>query len=709
MQRRAQMRTLGCMSTHPDFSHEKTHLGQTVDCMISRADHLSFVPDNGDVNDERIAGLASIGADHHTSLVIRMDNAEEAERINDHLREPYFGRMDVQAGGKTKVLYLGMHAFYDPKGAYTVTDWRSPIGQLFSGTATVHGKAEVLLKRKLDIKNRELLQVTDLYGDRVENADDAREAALLERLEARSEGRMSHVVPTIQPEQDLLIRAPLPGVRLVQGPAGSGKTSIAFHRVSFLAFGEEPVAPEDTLVLVPNDVMLNYATEVTHELGVPGVRLSTPHRTLARLANFSEQVRVTDTTLDMMLGRTSDITKRGAWLRAKALGEAAMFDLARMHVIHVIEETLLSLKPSDPQVVLRATQAARESAALNVPESVIAHLSASLRAEGVEDAEDVATRAVRRAPLGSPKMLQRSLMTEEALTRANLQAGSPLHESKLRHAVTDAPQHLTRMVGAHVDHVTLPLVAALTLLLGHVPTLPAVRHLVIDEAHDIAPLAYRVLREALRPEGVTALGDINQSIHGYRGLTAWEQAASALGAPDAPLEMLSRSYRSTAQITAVAQKVAATYTRNQALLGEAVNRAGPAPRWYDGDVTASVTEAVRGALERGQRSVAVLLRNNPNACDALARALRDVGIAAQAITLTTQRYQGGVAVMTVDRAKGLEFDACVVADATAQAYPEATEYERRLLYVAVTRGMHELHLVCGDEAPHPLLDLALAG
>lgn len=703
------MRTLNRMSTHPDFSHEQAHLAQTVECMISRADRLSFVPENGDVNDERTAGLASIGADHHTSLVIRMDNTEEAERINDHLREPYFARMDVQAGGKTKVLYLGMHAFYDPAGAHTVTDWRSPIGQLFSSTATVLGKAEVRLKRKLDIKNRQLLQVSDLYGDQVENADDARETALLERLEARSEGRMSHVVPTIQPEQDVLIRAPMPGVRLVQGPAGSGKTSIAFHRVSFLAFGEEPVAPEDTLVLVPNDVMLNYATEVTRELGVPGVRLSTPHRTLARLANLSEQVRVTDTTLDMMLGRTSDITKRGAWLRAKALGEAAMFDLARMHIIHVIEQTLLGLAPPDPEVVLRATRAARASAALNVPESVISHLSASLRAEGIEQPEEVAARAVRRAPLGSAKMLYRSLMTPEGLTLANAAAGSPLTTAKLRHAITDEPQHLTRMVGAHVDHVTLPLVVALTVLLGHVSTIPAVRHLVIDEAHDIAPLAYRVLREALRPEGVTALGDINQSIHGYRGLTAWEQAAAALGEPEAVTEMLSRSYRSTAQITAVAQKVAATYTRNQALLGEAVNRTGPAPRWYDGNVTSSVIEAVRGALERGQRSVAVLLRNNPNACDELARALRDAGIAAQAITLPSQRYSGGVTVMTVDRAKGLEFDACVVADATAQAYPEATEYERRLLYVAVTRGMHELHLVCGEDSPHPLLDLALAG
>lgn len=693
--------------SHPDFAAEERRLSGTIDTMISRAERLTFRPDNGDLEDERTPGVHNIGADSHTSLVIRMDNEETAELIDEHLDAPYFGRLDVQAAGKTQSLYIGMVPFYDPKGHHSVTDWRAPIAGLLNSAGTTLGKATVTLKRKIDIKRRRLLSVTDLYGETVSDPEQAREDVLLTRLAEKSEGRMSHVVPTIQPEQDVLIRAPMPGTLLVQGPAGSGKTSVAFHRVSVLSFGDQAVSADQTLILVPNDVMLNYARQMTEELDIPTVRLSTPQRLLARLANLGEQVTVTDTTLDLLLGRASKLTKRNAWLRAKALGEETLFDVMRCHALNIIESSLTARPgPFTAEQIHAAMHAARTGHALDVRQAVATHLAGQGERSGMNetDARSEADKAVKRAPLGAPVVLLRSLLTPDALARASEQAGGTFTAPKQKAALLDAPKHLTRMVGAHADHITLPLTVVATLLLGQLPTgLPLTRHLVIDEAHDISPLTYRVLREALRPEGVTALGDINQSIHGYRGLSSWTQAAEALGTPGAGTSFLRRSYRSTAQITKVAKQVAATYTRDPDSIGEAVGRDGLLPTWHQGPAQDATIRAVRTSLDNGQRSVAVLLRSNPAQCETLAAALGDAGIQAQAITRSTHRYAGGVVVTTVDRAKGMEFDACVVADAHTEAYPSADEYERRLLYVAVTRGMHELHLVHGEYPQHDLL------
>lgn len=290
--------------------------------------------------------------------------------------------------------------------------------------------------------------------------------------------------------------------------------------------------------------------------------------------------------------------------------------------------------------------------------------------------------------LGSPKALAASgLLTEREI---QLLQSDPL-------SGIPTPRR------AHADVTELPLMLAVQAFSGGIGrqvgrSLEAFDHVVLDEAQDYAPLLYALLQRATREGHITALGDLNQGMHGYKGPSSWEAVQAVL--LGAQVLTLNRTYRSTRQITALGAKIAATYNRAAEVHG--VDRGGAeVQRYTNGNELALLSRAVKDAQAAGHSNIAIVTRRAIEA-ERLSESLRDYDTDAQPITTQEHRYNGGLVIMPVNLAKGLEFSAAIVASANAETYDDSTEYERRLLYVSASRALHWLGLVSAGDL-HPLI------
>jgi len=314
------------VKTHPDFEAESSHLAGTVQAMIRQI---------GSWEDRD----RNTGADLETSVTMADTAEEHAAMLSVHVHQPYFGSLKVRVGGREQTLYIGKHAFRDVGGPHHVVSWDSEVGSLFYSDALDWvprrgSKGQIRRRRQLDVAQKALLRVTDLYDDEQGGDTGGREEVLLRRLKEQSTAGMRDVVETLQPEQNEAMRFPAGTPVIIQGAAGSGKTTIGFHRLAWMTSGDRgphQARPEACMVLMPNRVLAAYAARILPELGIGGVSVTTPEAWATALLGL-EKLEITDRTLSLLLTDTDNGRRALAWRRAKLLGDARMLDVVRTHL-----------------------------------------------------------------------------------------------------------------------------------------------------------------------------------------------------------------------------------------------------------------------------------------------------------------------------------------------------------------------------------------
>ncbi|WP_394649959.1 HelD family protein [uncultured Deinococcus sp.] len=706
--------------THPDFEAEQQHLAGTVAAVLRQIETWEDRDRNA-------------GADLETSVTMADTAEEHAAMLSVHVQQPYFGSLKVRVGGREQTLYIGKHAFRDLKGPHSVVSWDSEVGSLFYSdtlgwTPRRGGQGTIRRRRQLDVAQKELRRVTDLYDDEAGGDTGGREEVLLRRLAEQSTAAMRDVVETLQPEQNGAMRHPAGTPVIIQGAAGSGKTTIGFHRLAWMTSPdrqEHRARPEACMVLMPNRVLATYAARILPELGISGVTVTTPEVWGTGLLGL-EKLEITDRTLSLLLTDQDNGRRALAWRRAKLLGDARMLDVVRTHLWGKFNAALQGQALSESVEVrgrgvytfaLSEAELAgmlREVFAADPLDGYRAGMRRLIEAEavsrlGVPDEEEASVRRQLATPLTT--LLGRVFASTTPVTEARRLLGSAealgasglLKPREIELLLADPLSGIPAPRRAHADVTELPLMLAVQAFTGGIGrvvgrTLEPFDHVVLDEAQDYSPLLYALLGRATRPGHLTALGDLNQGMHGYKGPSSWEAVGEQL--PGAQVLTLSRTYRSTRQITALGARIASTYNRAAEVHG--VDRDGAeVQRYSGGDELALLAQAVRDARAAGHENIAIVTRRAADA-DNLSVALRDHDTDAQPITTQEHRYRGGLVILPVNLAKGLEFSAAIVARADAQTYDESTEYERRLLYVSASRALHWLGLVSGDEL-HPLV------
>ena len=598
----------------------------------------------------------------------------QKQRFQKLQRSPCFGRFDFRRRGHSEPepAYIGIHHFHDDADRQTlVYDWRAPIASLFydyeTGAAqydapegTVEG--EITRKRQFRIKYR---TIELLIESSVNVVDDV----LQEELSRTTDDGMKNIVATIQRDQNAIIRNDYAPVLIIQGVAGSGKTSIALHRIAFLLYRfKDTLSSEDILIISPNRVFADYISNVLPELGEESVNeigMDTLAEELLegqyRFQSFFEQTTALLEKDDeafrerLRYKASPDFLKQlDAYINEVEKSRFAAEDLwiARRLVPGWLLEDLFR-KHSNLGTRDRVRQVARET-----EQKIGIQYNYDLMPEERRQLQDAIKGMVKQS---STRETYRQFFTW--LGRPEL--FRPARNSRLEYADV------------------FPLIYLKMRLEGIRSPYRKVKHLLIDEMQDYTHVQYAVIARLFECR-MTILGDANQAVNPYSSSTADDIRKAFM---QASCVSLNTSYRSSYEITRFAQAIAP----NPDL--RAIERHGEPPRVLACNKkkheTAEIVRLCQQFNESERNTLGIICRTQKQACR-LHRKLGESLAHVQLLSEDSRQFAPGIIVCTPPMAKGLEFDEVIVPEATATNYHRPMD--RGLLYVACTRAMHRLTL-----------------
>lgn len=680
--------------------------------------------------------LASIGGryygDDFTEQLLDEKREGERQRLTLLQNEPYFGRLDFleQDTPKPLPLYIGKRGMEDSaNGAPYIIDWRAPVASLFytftGGDAPVAYEApggtvngEVLLKRNLSIRKQVLERVVDSYvrgGDNLGLSDEF----LLYRLGEKKDNRLRDIVSTIQAEQDRIIRAPRQAALIIQGAAGSGKTTVALHRLAYLLYQyQEQMRPERMVIFAPNAMFLDYISGVLPELGVGDVRQTTFADWTSELLGVPKLLSKDDGEGKQWFAATGS-GAAGSAARAERLKLAPGRYKGSAAFKQVLDRFIASYEAEYlPQQDMEAwpgktlsTDEIREWFQVEYRyyplaprrERLVARMNRWLtmalgEISDPKQRKDRSKTAKQRLRTYVKKLGEVDVL--KLYSQLFEQLGQETETASLPQPIIEQTRNdLKKRIVRQEDLAPL---AWLHLAFHGVPS-PAFDHVVLDEAQDVPPLQIEVLKACMNEPSFTILGDLAQGIHAYRGIHRWEEFSSLFEPERRSYHELRQSYRSTMEIIEFANRIL-PFTDTLLPPAQPVFRSGEPVRITSAadaaDRLARIRQFIMDNGQGGMATVALIVRTEQSAHE-LFDTLQAAGIEASLITEGQRGYSGGISVVPVHLTKGLEFDAALVIDADAHSYTEMPQ-EAKLLYVGCTRALHRLELLYVGE-PTPLI------
>lgn len=629
-----------------------------------------------------------------------------------------FGRIDrapERPGSDVESFHIGRIAVSDAEQEPVIVDWRAPVAEPFY-RATGREPMGLVRRRHFATRGRRLLGIEDeLFGDALDalgrvdrtSADGAMvtgQGALFDALEQARTGRLTDIVATIQGEQDEIIRSPLPGVLVVQGGPGTGKTVVALHRAAYLLYTHRfPLEGQGVLVVGPNRLFLGYIEQVLPSLGEAGVELAV----LADLVP-DVSIRAYDSGVTARVKgdpRMVKVLRRAMRDRQQPLRTDLVvgYGLQRLRVTRTRSESIVA----EARRRYRRHNAARRF----VENELFAELALSGRGELA--ASEVRERVrhdpvVREAlewmwPVLSPAQFLHDLYGGRALLRS---AGRNLLEEHEWSALArDRSESLVEVAWTHED---APLLDEARELLGPRPRrrrpneddeIRTYGHIVVDEAQDLSPMQLRMLERRSLNGSMTVVGDIAQAT-GQWAHGSWNEILELLPSRREPRRAeLTLGYRLPAPIMALAARVLRRAAPDLAP-PRSVREDGAEPlvrRSASGRLAADVVAvalAERDTVDPGQ--VAVICP--PSVIDEVCEALDAAGVSFGRATRNGLQHR--VTVVEVGLVKGLEVDAAVVVEPALIVEQEAQG--DRALYVALTRATKRLAVVHERELPPSL-------
>ncbi|MEG1014748.1 MAG: AAA family ATPase [Clostridia bacterium] len=728
---------------------EQTHLDETLVIVTSERQKAERGLGIVDGNDRLIHVMDDGSDDALVAQFVVRSKLRALHQLRLSEKQPYFAHLDftpdlgapVLAGlcaGEKSPVYIGRWGVLQtPEYRLCVADWRSPVANLYySGQVgrvsydAPDGRVEgeLSLKRMLTVADGKLLSMQDtgVVGQ---------EKFLTDALSQVTTARLREVVTTIQAEQNTVIRYNPILPLCVQGVAGSGKTTIALHRIAWILYRlQKTVGTQQLLILAPNPLFLSYISRVLPDLGVDDVRqltfaglceklLSKRMPKLWQSARLSERLEMTKPerdALDDILKRKGALSLRAElarflaqWEQSCLPKEALMLgsrvilstdEMKRYFLVEFRHFPLLArigeLRKVASARLKRATDELIQALQKLVEEKLDALLHSlpdgPLRREQAKKLFDARDERLAQMKLLSKALLKsydalwgsmdlltvyaafwRGMAERDAQNQAVLDATLPVLAKK-RVAPEDLPAVLLLAKG----------------LYGLAPL--DIRHVVIDEAQDVSPLQIKALRELFGHDAFTLVGDLCQGIYGDEGLRSWDDLA--LGIFDTPphVARLSTAYRSTVEIMEAAFSVLSRHPVAGAGTAKPVLRHGQSPTLTqvssDAERVRAAVDIVNGWLSEGFSGIAVIVKTE-RAAKALHAAMVHAGLNARHITQGDDAFLGGVQVMDASVVKGLEFDCVLIADADEKTYPDERFYAK-LFYVLLTRPLHRLRLLC---------------
>lgn len=628
---------------------------------------------------------------------------------------PYFGRFDYKGKTSSEVLpiYIGRTAI-NHNDSPVVYDWRSPICGLYYDCEvgpvsynTPYGiqNGDLLLKRQITINNGKLLNAVDtnLVTD---------DELLLPYLNVNVDNRMKTIIASIQKEQNRIIRADNNDI-IVQGVAGSGKTSVALHRVAYLIYiMKDKIKSNNFLVIGPNDYFLNYISSILPDLETTPVE----QKTLLNLMN--DYIGTNLVLNDYQLSNNKEKQEMQKNISIFK-GSFEYRDLLDKFVERCFNgnEIIADDFKIDGKVVFQADTIRKSLLATNgnfFNFEITSKKYKRLFKENKEEIFEQLNKEYRKMYISLPmedptrkeyvdksfklkKLVyeQGEKLLDKYLKSINKSCLSlyVLFISKLDKEITSLTNEEVKLLQKDTlmaikkKQILFEDISAL-LYLNYMITNKKIdyKNVVIDEAQDYSIFAYYVLKKILASAKFNIYGDLAQSIYSYRSINSWEEVNKEVFDNKCNLLELSKSYRTTIEITEAANNVLTSLNLKTA---QPVIRHGTKVSYIDtaNDSDIKFNKIIEW-INFGYKTIAVICKDEDEAKN-MQHELVINGIDSKYISNKDNEYMGGVFVLTASSAKGLEFDCTIINDASSNIYNANNDVDMHLLYVASTRALHE--------------------
>ncbi|MEG0838791.1 MAG: 3'-5' exonuclease [Hydrogenoanaerobacterium sp.] len=642
------------------------------------------------------------------------------------MKHPYFARIDfTEDGYEREPIYIGVGSLTDDEGldAY-VYDWRAPVSGLFysgepgrvsymSPSGLING--EMSLKRQYDIRNRELIYFFDCSLNVMDEV-------LRSALSKNTSPKMKTIVETIQREQNVIIRDVESDLLMVQGVAGSGKTSVALHRVAFLMYQgiSGGLSSNNILILSPNSLFGKYISGVLPELGEENAVTKTFEDIFTDYFGDTLEIGSRNCMLEELITERRE-KKRELLKSTMEFALSPMFceildRLAVYYERRVIEvpELIYGGKNIAGRQALRSElfQARPNqplAKRLRVLEEKLLEKVHIAKKERLDELEDFVRdhpehqfEVKQRARLISIKETTALAHKIQAFTRVNPYEiyASLLKDKALFHTLAegltlppDADEMLNELCGG-LTRAKVSFVNGMALLYLRIKLMGAengglIKQVVVDEAQDYAHMQYKILAEILPSARYTLLSDINQTIIKDIDMSFYDDIKTVLAKPKSTLVTMNKSFRCSSEISAYSTRFTDEDTRQESFDR---HEKEPEIRIYDtvSDIDECLCSDVKNVVGEGFASAAVLCKSFKEAYELYERVGGAIG--AKLVGNSTDEITEGVYIMPIYMAKGLEFDAVFIYGADNKNYK--TDDDRKLLYIASTRPLHRLYIYC---------------
>lgn len=652
-------------------------------------------------------------------------SAKKIQLLERLLQSAYFARIDFCSAAKEQYekVYIGRGTlFNDQEKGIIIYDWRSPIASLFyrfeTGNAYYDAPGgriagDIGLKRQYEIKKG----VFEYFFDAdVQIADEF----LRKMLSGNTSSKMKTIVETIQKDQDIAIRDVTHDLLMVQGIAGSGKTSIALHRVAYLKYQglSSRLKSSDIIILSPNTLFEQYISNVLPELGEDEVKSVVFDDLVTDSLPDKPAFQSRYNQTEMLISCTSSTTKAlkkqsmefkmsrafvrilnryaeslptshivfpdieydgktvftGPYLKDRVLQMNGSISLAvklshlRQHIFNEIHEMrkdrmpkLLRQAREDPEHPFDWEEYARE---LSIEESTL-----------------LSQKVDEFIKLDSIALYKKLINTDALLLSLSAETELP---NNIEEILSYSRKQLADSTLQNEDALA---VAYLQLLIGTNDTYRNIRQVVVDEAQDYYDLHFEILKRLFPNARCTILGDINQTIEKQENMSLYERITDILQPNSSCLMVMNKSFRCTKEILSFSMQFL-----DDGTLFESFNRNGDIPQVIKADsidlLDGKIIEEAVYSKNQGYQSIGIICKDAQESESLYSRLKDRLGL--HLVHLGENLNTAGVFIIPITMSKGLEFDSVLIYGVNKESYHSADD--KKLLYIASTRALHRLNL-----------------
>ncbi|MDK0750373.1 AAA family ATPase [Clostridium perfringens] len=610
---------------------------------------------------------------------------------------PYFGRVtfnDLEFDQKD-TLYVGRFGV-TPEGSYepVIVDWRAPVASLFYhgslGEASYTSpdgpiKCDIEGRRQIIVKKGELKGVFD-------SAIDVKDDILQMVLSNNSSDKLKDVIMTIQQEQDEIIRKERTSNIVVNGVAGSGKTTIALHRVAYLLYNYRKELEDKVLILGPNGIFMEYISQVLPSLGEVGVKQETFASFALKEMDSELYIMSFDKYLEKILSEDKEFIEDAKYKNSyeiikdldnlvkemdkdyfhvedvKYFGDLVISkeEIEEMFNKHYEYMPLFRRSEKIKRIILSKIKDKRDQKVWELNEELRKEKEKLTPEELLIEENNLEFRR---------KLRIREIVKEVMDSRAKLDSWIS------REDVLDIYDRFNGNKKEYTINDLAPILYLAIKLEGKKAT-KDYRHVVIDEAQDYSPLQFKVVRELTGTKYFTVVGDVNQRLIKYSDLAPMMELGKIFDDVNPEIYNLNKSYRSTYEIMEYANK----YLDEDRII-PIVRHGKPVEEiefHNNEELSENIIESLKEFLNEGLESIAIITRDK----EELEKVYNLISNKVHLVKFDNEDvlYKGGNVIIPSYFAKGLEFDGVIIVDNGSSK----DENEDLIKYIMSTRALHRL-------------------